>query len=423
MDVVNVKRVSSHQLKQMPEFSYIARNATGADVVGSLTAGSQRDALAQLANRALFPLKVEAATKGLASIELRMPWQNRINTELLAANLTQLADLLQNGVPLLSALKILSEQAAHPVLREVMQDVLDQVAEGESLEVALARHPKVFSELTISMVRAGIEGAFLEDALRRTADFLENQAELKGKVTGAMAYPMFLAVMGFVVTAVLIVFFVPKFETLFTRLETNGGGLPLATTILLLLSDLFTRYAAIALVIAGAVIWAIRRYVATENGKELIDRTKLSLPIAGKILHNTALSRFCRVLGTLLRNGVPILKALRISSASTGNRLLSRAILGSAENVSAGEALSRPLAESGLIPANIMAMISVAEEANTLDTVLLNVADRIDQRIQRQLALMVRLVEPIMLVLIGGVVLFILVALLLPIMELSTTVG
>lgn len=406
----------------MPEFSYIARNATGGDVTGSLIAPTHREALSQLAGRALFPLKVEAAKKS-APIEIRLPWQNRVKTEVLASNLTQLADLLQNGVPLLTSLKILTEQAAHPVLKDVMQDIHDQVSEGTSLEVAFARHPKVFSELTISMVRAGTEGAFLEDALRRTADFLESQEELKGKVVGAMAYPGFLAVMGFVVTTVLIVFFVPKFETLFTRLESSGGGLPVATTILLFLSDVFTRYAYIALVVAGAAIWAVRWFFSTDNGKELADRTKLSLPIAGKILHNTALSRFCRVLGTLLRNGVPILKALRISSSSTGNRLLSRAILDSAENVSAGEALSKPLAESGLIPKNVMAMISVAEEANTLDTVLLNVADRIDQRIQRQLALMVRLVEPIMLVLIGGVVLFILIALLLPIMELSTTVG
>ena len=406
----------------MPEFSYIARNATGVDVVGSVTAVSHREAVSQLSSRSLFPLKVEVA-KTDRSTDLRLPWQNRIKTDLLAANLTQLADLLQNGVPLLASLKILSDQAAHPVLREVMQDIHDNVADGASLEAAFAQHPTVFSELTISMVRAGSEGAFLEDALRRTADFLENQEELKGRVLGAMAYPMFLAVMGFIVTTVLIVFFVPKFETLFVRLQASGGGLPLATTVLLFLSDMFTRYAAVAIALIGAGIWAARWYVSTANGRELVDRSKLSLPVVGRILHNTALSRFCRVLGTLLRNGVPILKALRISSASTGNRLLARAVLESADNVSAGESLSRPLASSGLIPANIMAMISVAEEANTLDTVLLNVAERIDQRIQRQLALMVRLVEPIMLVLIGGVVLFILVALLLPIMELSTTVG
>ena len=346
-----------------------------------------------------------------------------MKSDILASNLTQLADLLQNGVPLLTSLAILTEQAGHPILKDVMQDIHDKVSEGESLESAFAQHPNVFSELTISMVRAGSEGAFLEDALRRTADFLEKQEELKGKVMGAMAYPGFLAVMGFVVTTVLIVFFVPKFETLFTRLEASGGGLPVATTLLLFLSDVFTRYAYLAVAVITVAAWGIHRFLATEKGQELANQTKLSLPIAGRILQNSALSRFCRVLGTLIRNGVPILKALRISSASTGNHQLSQTILKAADNVSAGEALSKPLAESGLIPKNVMAMISVAEEANTLDTVLLNVADRIDQRIQRQLALMVRLVEPIMLVLIGGVVLFILIALLLPIMELSTTVG
>ena len=407
----------------MPEFTYTARNAKGTDIVGTLSAASQREALSMLANRALFPLRVEGVKEKTSALALGLPWRKRIGAEVLATNLTQLADLLQNGVALLAAIKILADQAAHPVLRDVMLDIHNQVAEGASLEAAMAQHPSVFSELTISMVRAGSEGAFLEDALRRVADFLENQEELKGQVLGAMAYPAFLAVMGAIVTVVLIVFFVPKFETLFTRLETSGAGLPVATTILLFLSDTLTDYG--LFVLAGLVAggWLLRRYLATESARELLDRVKLRLPVAGRILHNTALARFCRVLGTLLRNGVPILKALRISSDSTGNRLLSRAIMDAAENVSAGESLSRPLADSGLIPPNIMAMIGVAEEANTLDSVLLNVADRVDQRIERQLGLMVRLVEPIMLVLIGGVVLFILVALLLPIIEMSTTVG
>jgi general secretion pathway protein F/type IV pilus assembly protein PilC len=304
-----------------------------------------------------------------------------------------------------------------------MQDVHDQVAEGAGLDEALARHPRVFSELTVSMVRAGMEGAFLEDALRRVASFLERQEELKSRVLGAMAYPIFLAVVGSIVTTVLVVVFVPKFEPLFDRLQRTGGGLPAATTMLLWLSDFLGRYGLFVLLAAAGLLWAARHRLAAPGARRWVDRTKLKLPIAGKIFHNSAVSRFCRVLGTLLRNGVPILKALQISSESSGNRLLAEAIVESAENVSSGESLSRPLADSGLVPPTVMAMISVAEEANTLDSVLINVADRIDQRIERQLSLMVRLIEPVMLVLIGGVVLFVLVALLLPVIEASTTVG
>ena len=252
----------------MPDFSYTARNANGTDIVGTLSAASQREALSMLANRALFPLRVEGAKEKAPALALRLPWRNRVGAEALATNLTQLADLLHNGVALLAAIKILADQAAHPVLRDVMLDIHNQVAEGASLEAAMAQHPSVFSELTISMVRAGSEGAFLEDALRRVADFLENQEELKGQVLGAMAYPAFLAVMGSIVTVVLIVFFVPKFETLFTRLETTGAGLPVATTVLLLLSDTLTDYG--LFVLAGLVAggWLLRQYLATESAKK-----------------------------------------------------------------------------------------------------------------------------------------------------------
>ncbi len=251
----------------MPEFTYTARNTDGTDVAGSISATSRREVLTMLANRALFPLQVEGVKDRTPAMTLRLPWRYHIGTELLANSLSQLADLLQNGVALLTALKILAEQAAHPVLREVMLDIHDQVADGASLEAAMARHPRVFSELTINMVRAGSEGAFLEDALRRVADFLENQEELKGRVLGAMAYPAFLAVMGVIVTVVLIVFFVPKFETLFIRLETTGAGLPAATKLLLFLSDVFTRFGLFITIGLGSACWLLRRYLATESAR------------------------------------------------------------------------------------------------------------------------------------------------------------
>jgi general secretion pathway protein F/type IV pilus assembly protein PilC len=237
-----------------------------------------------------------------------------------------------------------------------------------------------------------------------------------------MAYPVFLMIGGFCVTMLLIIFFVPKFEGLFQRLERQGTGLPAATYLLLGLSDFLMSYGILLLAaLVGAAV-AVKRVLATEKGIRFLDYWKLRLPIAGKIFHDTAVSRFCRVLGTLLRNGVPILKALRISSGSVGNRWLSDAILGSAENISSGQTLSAPLAECGLIPPATMAMIRVAEESNTLDTVLINVADAIDKRIERQLSLMVRFVEPVMLVVIGGAILFVLVALLLPVFDMSTAI-
>lgn len=400
----------------MPEFVYTARTLSGEDVAGSITAASKRETLGVLAEKSLFPLHVENADKP------KSKWQfnKRITASVLATNLTQLADLLQNGVPLLGALEILAEQATHPTMADVLADVRDQVAEGTSLEDAFASHPDVFNELAISMVRAGSEGAFLEDALKRTADFMELQEELKSRFIGAMYYPTFLAVVGFVVTLVLIVFFVPQFAELFTMLERQGRGLPLITIILLGVSDVLGKYGLILGIAAAGLTYWLRQATRTGRGRLFVDRWKLKIPVAGKIFLGYAVSRFCRILGTLLRNGVPILRSLEISSESTGNLVLGEAILQSAENISSGETLSRPLAECGVIPRSVMAMISVAEESNTLDDVLMNVADGMDRKLGRQLDLMVRMIEPLMLLVMGAVIMFVLVGLLLPIFEMST---
>jgi general secretion pathway protein F/type IV pilus assembly protein PilC len=403
----------------MPEFTYKARTANGKDVVGTMTAASKREMLCALADRALFPLKVQCAEPA------RPKWQfhRRIKSQLIATNLSQLADLLKNGVPMLNALDLLAQQATHRGLEEILADVRDQVAEGTSLDEAFARHPNVFGELTVSMVRAGSEGAFLEDALQRTAQFLELQEQLKGKIKGAMAYPSFLAVAGTCVVVVLIVFFVPKFAELFRRLERSGGGLPTPTIILLWLSHFLGRWG--VLVAGGLVallVW-LRRLTRTQRGRLWADRWKLKIPVIGGIFLDAAVSRFCRVLGTLLHNGVPLLRAMEISSDSVGNRVLSEAIRKSAENISSGETLAQPLAECGLFPRSVMAMIAIAEESNNLDNVLVNIADQLDGSIARQLDIMVRLIEPMMLMVMGSLILFVMVALLMPVFDMSAAVG
>jgi type II secretory pathway component PulF len=403
--------------RAMPEFAYKARNHAGSDVIGTISATTRRDALCALGDRELFPLSVEDAAPA------RIQWQRkrRIKTHLLATTLTQLADLLQSGVPLLRSLDVLAEQAVHPALAEVLGDVRNQVAEGKPLDEAMARHPQAFSELTISMVRAGSEGAFLEDALKRTADFLEKQEELRGRIVGAMTYPAILATAGCCITVVLIVFFVPKFSELFARLEEQGG-LPMPTVMLLAISALLGKYGLFVAAGLAAAAYAVRRKLRTEQGRLFADRAKLKIPIAGKIFLGYAISRFCRVLGTLLRNGVPLLKSLEISSDSTGNRVLAQAIRASAENVSSGETLAKPLAACGLIPRPVMAMIGVAEESNNLDNVLIHIADGIDRQTSVQLDLMVRLLEPLTLMIMASAILFVLIALLLPVFQMSSTI-
>ena len=403
----------------MPEFVYTARDATGQDVAGRTTAASKREILVALSERALFPLRVECAAPPRSGFRL----QRRIKQQLVATNLMQLSDLLHNGVPLLSALEILTQQAVHPRLAEVFQSVHDQVAEGSTLDEAFANHPHVFTDLTISMVRAGGEGAFLEDALKRTADFLDLQEKLKSRILGAMAYPAFLAGAGFCVVVVLLVFFVPKFAELFARLEQTGTGLPVPTIILLGLSGFLARYGIFLLIGAAVLAVGARRWAVSPKGQLFIDRWKLKVPVFGPIFLNAAVSRFCRVLGTLLHNSVPLLRALDISSDSAGNRMLSAAIRKSAENISSGETLAKPLAACGLIPRGVMAMIAIAEESNNLDSVLISIADRQDDGISRQLDMMVRLIEPLLLVVMGMVIMFVLVALLMPVFDMSTAIG
>ena len=403
----------------MPEFAYTARTLNGEDVAGTLSAGSKRETLRALAERSLFPVHVEEKRQSAWSRSR----SRRVSTPVLVSNLMQLADLLQNGVPLLESLSVLASQCPHAALANILSDVRDQVAEGTPLDEAFGKHSTVFGELAVSMVRAGVEGSFLEDALKRTAEFLQKQQELKARITGAMIYPAFLATLSGVITVLLVVFFVPKFADLFARLEQEGGGLPLPTVILLGVSDTLSHYGLVlGIVAAGLFLW-LRKLLRSERGRVFVDRWKLKIPVFGPIFHGYAVSRFCRILGTLLRNGVPLLRALEISRDSAGNRVLSEAIRGAAENVTAGETLSGPLAGCGLVPRPVMAMIRVAEEANNLDDVLVGIADGIDRDTARQIDIMVRLAEPTMLLVMGMMIGFVLVALLLPVFDTMTTMG
>jgi type II secretory pathway component PulF len=401
----------------MPDFAYTARDTTGRKVTGVISAANQREVLSQLATKSLFPLSVDTSMAEAA--ERRS--HRRVKPQLMATTYSQLSGLLRSGVPLLRSIDVLRNQSSHGALKEVLSHVYSDVEDGATLAEAMAVHPKAFSEMAVSMVRAGGEGGFLEDALARVAQFTEQQADLKGRTAGALAYPVFLAVVGMIVIFVLIVFFVPRFEVLFARLKERGE-LPAVTEWLLGTSSVLGRYGWIPLVVIGFLIWWIRDRLQTESGKLARDRWQLRIPMAGKIFLNLAVARFCRVLGTLLHNGVPILKSLEISASAAGNRVLGSAIKDAAENISAGQSLARPLAASGHFPATVTEMIAVAEESNTLDTVLNEIADGLERQTWRKLDLMVRLLEPVMLLVLAGIILVVVVALLLPVLKMAMTI-
>jgi general secretion pathway protein F/type IV pilus assembly protein PilC len=405
----------------MTEFAYTAKSLNGERRSGTIAAETKSDAMQKLRAQSLFPLTVTGKQVAKAGTGFSLP--KRIKKEQVADLCSQLADLLTNGVPMLESIQILAEATENPRLQEAVLRIHDSVSQGDTLDSAMAKENGIFSELTLSMIRAGQEGAFLEDALQRTAHFLRKQDEMRSKIIGALTYPSILGIVGTTIVALMVVFLVPKFQPLFDRLEQTGSELPTITVILLGASNTMMSYGVFVIAIAAMGVFGLIRWMKTSTGRRITDQIKLHLPLLGSIFHDAAVSRTCRVLGTMLHNGVPLLRALRISSESTGNVLLADAILKSADNVTAGDSLSKPLLASGLIPPQVMAMIRVAEESNTLDDVLVKISDRIDGRIERKLDVLVRMIEPLMLVFIGCMVMFVIVGVLMPVLDLNSSVG
>lgn len=399
------------------QFQYTARQG-GQIVRGKLTADSTDDAVRQLRQQSLFPVKVERASS-LGEWKLA---PKRVSSGLLVRFYGQMSDLLRAGVPLLASLSLLARQSTNPRMTEVISDIRQRVADGEGIAEAMAIHQAVFGELAISMVRAGQEGGFLEDVFKRISIFTERQEELRGKVMGAMAYPIFLSGVGGLVVLTLIVYFVPKFGRIFDRLRARGE-MPAATEWLLAFSNFLQSYGILVAIALAGLGYYLFQLSKTPKGRRFVDTWKLRIPMAGPIFRDLALTRFNRVLGTLRKNGVPILPALRIAKDSTGNVLMREAIDRAAENVQAGDKLATPLRASGCIPPDIVAMIEVAEESNSLETVLLESADSLETRTTRQLELAVRFLEPLLLMIMAGITLLVVIALLLPIFRMSSTVG
>jgi general secretion pathway protein F/type IV pilus assembly protein PilC len=400
----------------MPDFTYVALAATGSRTNGTLTAASEREAAAILDGRGLFPIQI-AMAKGGSGLSRR--WGRRVKSRVMAAFYAQLADLLHSGVPLMRSLELLERQSSQPALSEVLRDVRSRVADGTGLAEAMNHHPNAFNELAVSMVRAGQEGGFLEDVLKRVADFTEQQEDLKAKVVGAMAYPVFLASIGFLVLNGLILFFVPRFEVIFDKLRAKGE-LPWLTEMLMALSHGMWNWGWLVILLAIPTLWAIWRWAKTPKGRRIVDGWRLKIPGMGNIYLSLALSRFTRILGTMLHNGIPILLSLRIAKDSTGNKVLAEAIDKAAENIKAGDKLAAPLAACKQFPRDVVEMIAVGEESNNLDKVLVDVATALEKRTTRRLELFVRLLEPIMLLVMALITLVVVAGLLMPVFKMAS---
>lgn len=401
----------------MPDYTYEAMSKSGERNSGVLTATSEREAANMLDGRGLFPIRVTPVQSRGSGTRT-----GRVKGRAMAAFYAQLADLLQSGVPLLKSLDILEKQASNPSLAFALREVRAKVADGTTLADAMRGYPRVFNELAVSMVRAGQEGGFLEDVLRRTADFAEHQEDLKAKVVGSMAYPVILAVIGFLILNVLVIFFVPQFEPIFEKLKAKGQ-LPGLTVFIIGLSHFLQDHFWWIIPIFIAAFVGFIYWKNSEKGRVLFDAFKLKVPVMGKLVLSLALGRFTRILGTLLANGIPILRSLEIAKDSTGNKVLAKAIEESAENITSGQKLAAPLRRCKYFPNDVVEMIAVAEESNTLEKVLVDIANALEKRSARQLELFVKLLEPFMLLVMAAITLFVVMGLLMPVFKMGQAVN
>jgi type II secretory pathway component PulF len=383
----------------------------GKTVAGVLTADSQQAALRILDEQALFPLEV--AEGGVATKSRVTGLRKRVSASRVAVMYSQLADLLRAGVPVMRSLDVLCRQASNPALTEILREVRDDLSSGQTLADSMSKHPNAFRPLHVAMIRAGEKGGFLEDVLARIAVFTEQQDALRNKLIGALLYPMLLMCVGGTVVIFLLVFVVPKVQQ-FLR-----GDLPWMTQFVFGMCDSLRDNGMIMLGVFAGLVLVVAGFVRSQTGREYFDRLALTAPKVGEVVKLVAICRFCRILGTLLQNGVPILQSLKIAHDSAGNRILQAHIDEATEAVRKGETLAAPLGAGKLFPLDIVDMIAVGEESNNLDNVLITIADSYEARTARKIDLVVRLLEPMLLICMALVVAMIAVALLLPILTMS----
>ncbi len=396
----------------MAQFQYIARTTAGEKVTGMLEAATEAAAVRALDEKSLYPVRVvqQAEKKSeMAGMGIR--------TRELSSIYEQLSDLLKAGVPLLRSLETLSRTNSNKRVVAVVKQIHDDVATGKALEEAMGNQPAVFSVLQCAMIRAGERGGFLEAVLADMAVYLERQDALRSKVRGAMIYPALLVMVGLGVVMVCLVWMVPKFKPIFANFS-----LPLPSRMLFAASDLVMVYWPMTLMGVALGSIALSLFMKTPTGGNLFHWVQLRIPLVGHAIRMVSITRFCRVLGTMLAAGVPLLQALAIARDAAGLPSLARSIETAIDSVRGGHGLSSPLRESGLFPPQLLEMIAVAEESNQLEKVLLKISDTVEKRTNEQVDAAVRLLEPVILVLLAGVVLFVAMALLYPIFTMSQTI-
>lgn len=396
----------------MPAFEYKVRDRSGRTLNGQLEADSVPLVASRLRSMGYTPVKIDKLAGQGVNRELHLPGRaGRVKQKDVAVFARQFATMIDSGLTMLRALRVLVEQTQSRVLSEVLDEVRGDIEHGSALSHALARHPKAFSRLFVAMVRAGETGGVLDSVLLQLAATIEKQVELRRKIKSAMTYPAVVLSLSLSIVAAMLIFIVPTFKSIFAEL---GGKLPLPTQLLMSISHIAARFFPFILLAAVAAVLGLRRWVATPPGRAAWDSAKLRIPLLGRLVLKTALARFARTLAALLRSGVPILEAVEITKDTVGNVSFSGPLSDLQSGVKAGEPIARRLAAHRLFPPMVTQMLAVGEETGSVDTLLDKVAEFYEQEIEAMVASLTSLLEPVMIVVLGGIVGSMVISLYLP---------
>jgi len=396
----------------MPYFNYTIRDANGQTRSGKVEAPNAEELRKRLQAEGLQVIEI---TEDRKAPRVPAGGYGRVKLSDLAIFARQFSTMLDAGVSLIRCLDVLQAQTSNPRLRKILMDLSARVESGESLSRSMARHPKAFSQLIIGLIRAGEVGGVLEESLQRISAFLEKDVELRRKIRSAMTYPVIVLLAAIGIVIFLVSWLVPQFAQLFKELGIEN--LPAPTQFLVDLSTLFTQRWYVVIIAVVAILIAYKLFVSTRVGRRVADRVKLRVPVFGPLHHKIVMARFSRTMGTLLASGVPILQAMETVAGVVGNSVVADAVIESRARIREGEKIADPLQRSKMFPPMVVHMVSVGEESGSLDHMLNKIADFYENEVEMTIASLTAAIEPVMIVLLGIIVGFIVISMFLPMIE------
>ena len=407
----------------MATFAYVGRTRSGAVKKGELSAKTRDEAVDQLRKQSVVVTSLEEKKSGAGGFNVNLSFGPGLTDKDLVVFTRQFGTMINAGLPLVQCLEILSTQSENKVLRATIGEVKIQVEAGSTFSDALRRHPKVFDDLYVNLVHAGEVGGLLDTILTRLAKYIEKAMKLKGQIKSAMIYPAAILGVAVVVIAVLMIWVIPIFAKMFNELSGGKMGLPGPTQLVIDISNMFTSYWWVMLIGTAAIIFGTKKYYSTPKGRMVIDKLLLKAPVFGDLIRKASVAKFTRTLGTLLASGVPLLDGMTICAKTAGNKVIEETLINARISISGGKTIADPLAASGVFPKMVTHMIAVGESTGALDAMLGKIADFYEDEVDQAVASLTSLLEPIMMVFLGIVIGFIVVAMYLPIFKMSEAIG